>query len=282
MRVAVRQRLIDAGTAAQGRVFEPHAVTAATPKPFLVVREAPETAEEPWSSLSTPLEVWPFVAQTTFQALDALVDQVVAALRDVRVSDASGEWLVTYEGGAAEDQRTSEWDAITRPQRFRAYHLGWLGGLTFDPDPVAAMRAWTEVAVPGVQTNPATWDPQDGTPGVYWRLVELRPGEQSAGVRWLVARLRGHVVAPSAAVRLTTGRRVVEALWQTPGQRAAMSDGGPLLFDVDGTVLDVDAHPLRTGQVLVQARFGVLEPAGAAEVLRQAHLIGDVQEVVTG
>lgn len=161
MRAEIRARLIDQIPQVGERVFEPHMGSAATPKPFLVVKQSPQDAGEPWGDLSTPVEVWPYVDLAAFGAVDELAREIVGALDRHRLEDAAGsQFLAVYAGEAGADFRDDLWQALTRPVRFRVFSLGWLAGLTFEPDPVSALRAWTAAAL-GVSAS-LSLDDTDG------------------------------------------------------------------------------------------------------------------------
>jgi len=272
MRTAIRQLLIDNILDVQGRVYEPHAAGANTQKPYLVLKEGVQDPEADWAAFSTIIEVWPYVSRTTFQQVDALANAVINTLHRVRFSEEGEQYLADYIGTAGQDFVDKEWDAITRGLRFRVFALGWLNGLTYDPDPVAVLQSWAKTAWPEVHTDPASWSPADTAPGIYWRLVRIAPVQITAAVNWLEAQLAGHILAPSAAVRLTWIRKLTEGLAKQ--RRLTMSDGGPL--ELLKITADSEADPMRRGQVQLTARFGVLQPIAQAEVLGGAVVGGAV------
>jgi len=272
MRTAIRQLLIDNIPQIESRVYEPHAAGLNTPKPYLVLREGVQDPEADWAAFSTIVEVWPYVKRTTFQQVDSLANAIIDTLHRARFAYAGEEYLVDYLGSAGQDFVDTEWDAITRGLRFRVFALGWLNGLTYEPDPVATLQNWTAGKWPEVHTDPATWSPADVTPGIYWRIVRLVPVEITAAVNWLEAQINGHILAPSAAIRLSWVRKVTEGLAKQ--RRFKMSDGGPL--ELLRVVADSEADPMRRGQIQLTARFGVLQPAAAHEVLRKATASGDI------
>ena len=272
MRAAIRQLLINGVPQVQGRVYEPHAAGPTTQKPYLVLKEGVQDPEAEWAAFSTVVEVWPYVNRTTFQQVDAIANAVINTLHRARFSEAEEQYLADYIGTAGQDFVDDEWDAITRGLRFRVFALGWLNGLTYEPDPVAVLQSWAKATWPEVHTNPATWSPADTAPGIYWRLVRIAPVQITQAVNWMEAQLAGHILAPSAAVRLAWIRKVTEAL--TRQRRLTMQDGSPLEFWK--ITADSEADPMRKGQVQVTARFGVLQPAAQAEVLGRAVVGGAV------
>ena len=276
MRAAIRQLLVNNIPEIQGRVYEPHAAGLNTPKPYLVLREGVQDPEADWAAFSTVIEVWPYVKRTTFRQVDSLANAIINALHRARFSHAGEEYLVDYLGSVGQDFVDEEWDAITRGLRFRVFALGWLNGLTYDPDPVAALQNWTAETWSEVQTNPATWTPADTTPGIYWRMVRLTPTEITAAVNWMEVQINGHILAPSAAVRLSWVRKVTEELAKQ--RRLKMTDDGPL--ELLRVTADSEADPMHRGQIQLTARFGVLSPIAwydaRYETLKRAVTSGDI------
>jgi hypothetical protein len=276
MRAAIRQLLVNNIPEIQGRVYEPHAAGLNTPKPYLVLREGVQDPEADWAAFSTVIEVWPYVKRTTFRQVDSLANAIINALHRARFSHAGEEYLVDYLGSVGQDFVDEEWDAITRGLRFRVFALGWLNGLTYDPDPVAALQNWTAETWSEVQTNPATWTPADTTPGIYWRMVRLTPTEITAAVNWMEVQINGHILAPSAAVRLSWVRKVTEELAKQ--RRLKMTDDGPL--ELLRVTADSEADPMHRGQIQLTARFGVLSPIAwydaRYETLKKAVTSGDI------
>lgn len=277
MRTAIRQILADNITAVEGRVYEPHAAGPNTQKPYLVLREGVQDPEADWAAFSTVIEVWPYVKRTTFQQVDSLANAVIDTLHRARFSHAGEEYLIDYLGSAGQDFVDEEWDAITRGLRFRVFALGWLNGLTYAPDPVVALQSWTAESWPEAHTDPATWSPADIAPGIYWRLVRLTPVEITAAVNWMEAQINGHILTPSASVRLAWVRKIIEGLAKQ--RRLKMSDGGPL--ELLRVVADSEADPMRRGQIQLTARFGVLMPVATVPVLNQAVVDGAITGEVT-
>jgi len=272
MRTAIRQILIDNIAAVQGRVYEPHAAGASTEKPYLVIREGVQDPEADWAAFSTVIEVWPYTKRTTFQQVDSLANAVIDTLHRARFAAGGEQYLIDYLGSAGQDYVDEEWDAITRGLRFRVFALGWLNGLTYEPDPVETLQNWTAETWPEAHTDPATWTPADVAPGIYWRMVRLTTTEITAAVNWIEAQINGHILTPSAAVRLSWVRKVTEGIAKQ--RRLKMSDGG--LLELLRVTADSEADPMRRGQIQLTARFGVLQPRAQYEVLRRAAASGDI------
>jgi hypothetical protein len=272
MREAIRQLLVNNIPEIQGRVYEPHAAGLNTPKPYLVLREGVQDPEADWAAFSTIVEVWPYVKRTTFQQVDSLANAIIDTLHRARFSHVGEEYLVDYLGSAGQDFVDEEWDAITRGLRFRVFALGWLNGLTYDPDPVSVLQNWTAETWPEAHTDPATWSPADTSPGIYWRLVRVMPTQITAAVNWMEIQINGHILAPSTAIRLSWVRKVTEGL--SKQRRLKMTDDGPL--ELLRVTADGEADPMRRGQIQLTVRFGVLKPIAQHEVLKKAVASGDI------
>ena len=272
MRTTLRQILVDNITAVQGRVYEPHAAGLNNPKPYLVLREGVQDPEADWAAFSTVIEVWPYVNRTTFQQVDSLANAIINTLHRARFSHAGEEYMVDYLGSAGQDYVDEEWDAITRGLRFRVFALGWLNGLTYEPDPVATLQNWTKETWSEAHTDPGTWAPADVAPGIYWRMVRLTTTEITAAVNWMEAQINGHILSPSAAVRLSWVRKVTEGIAK---QRVLkMDDGGPL--ELLRVMADSEADPMRRGQIQLTARFGVLQPIAQYVMLKKVVASGNI------
>jgi len=272
MRTTLRQILVDNITAVQGRVYEPHTAGPNTQKPYLVLREGVQDPEADWAAFSTVIEVWPYVKRTTFQQVDSLANAIINTLHRARFSHAGEEYMVDYLGSAGQDYVDEEWDAITRGLRFRVFALGWLNGLTYEPDPVATLQNWTKETWPEVHTDPGAWAPADVAPGIYWRMVRLTTTEITAAVNWMEAQINGHILTPSAAVRLNWVRKVTEGIAKQ--RRLKMADDGPL--ELLRVTADSEADPMRHGQIQLTARFGVLQPIAQYVMLKKVAASGDI------
>ncbi len=270
MRAAIKQLLINGVPQVEERIYEPQVAGTKTQKPYLVLREGVQDPEADWAAFSTIIEVWPYVARTTFQQVDSLAASIIDTLHRARFTGVDEQYLIDYLGTTGQDFVDEDWDAITRGLRFRVFALGWLNGLTYNPDPVGALRDWMIATWSEVQVDPLLWSPTDTAPGVYWRMVRLVPTEITAAVNWVEVQINAHILAPSPAVRLTWMRKVTEGL--TKQRRLKMSDGGPL--ELLRAVADSEADPMRRGQVQLTTRFGVLVPRPVDFVINNALITG--------
>ena len=142
--------------------------------------------------------------------------------------------------------------------------LAYPNQLTTDPDPVKATNLWIKTLyqsanVIGKDELPATWKPTDETPAIYcslFRLGESPRMKSTYSVDWIGAELHINVMAPSENVRATISKQIIQIL--THATRIMLSDGSPML--IDKVTANLAADPLRTGQIVVNATYGVLTP----------------------
>lgn len=133
---------------------------------------------------------------------------------------------------------------------------------TTDPDPIAATNLWIKTLyqdanVIGKDELPTTWKPTDESPAIYcslFRLAESPRLKSTYSVDWIGAELHIYVMAPSESVRATISKQIIQIL--THATRIMLNDGSPML--IDKVTDNLSADPLRTGQIVVNATYGVL------------------------
>jgi hypothetical protein len=159
-----------------------------------------------------------------------------------------------------------EFDLLSFPLQF-----------TYSPDPVAALNSWAASHVAGLQVDVAAWTPTASEPVLYWRMEGVQLAERTAAVAWMQATLYGHVIAPTPDGRLPWVRRVTEQL--AIDQTVPLDDGS--YFFIERISADTKQDPLRTGQIRVIGRFGVLLAEQSAPKLNIANVSGAVKGQVT-
>ncbi len=137
--------------------------------------------------------------------------------------------------------------------------IAWPVGLTYAPDPVKALRDWAATRWTGLQVDPQTWAPNDTTPALYWRFSQVQNAEMMSWGAWITGRFVGHILANTPNVRVEWLRRIAEGV---AIDRSVLLEDNSLLF-IESVSANSDADPLRTGQIQLTARFGVLSlPTG--------------------
>ena len=134
---------------------------------------------------------------------------------------------------------------------------------TSNPDCIARINEWTakfpKIHVINYTPLPATaWKPADGESAVYWRRVNVK----SAGwipdtyqTIWRTAILRGHIFSETPAEVATLSEKLVLSLYAA--KRLLKPGEAPIMVNRTNTT-DDGADALRTGQVTVEATYGVI------------------------
>lgn len=240
------------------RVYEPHVVTDATPKPFLTYRVLQEPTEGERQARGFTVEVAGYTDLTTYEELDTILAKAQVALDQWELIDAvTGErYYFEFTGSPGPEHPDDVWQALTRSITFDVTRADWREATTYEPDPVTALRGAIEAdpVMSPLETDPDTWQPTTAAPGMYWRVDQWMGGEATNWGAWYDVRLVGHILAPTAQARREWTRRVAE--WLKIKKRVVMSDGGPL--DFVRVQANSEAHPRREGQIVLTARYGTL------------------------
>lgn len=245
------------------RIFQQGYVPPEAVRPYIVLTRGPQSGDSPYWAFGTPLIAYLIDDQGAvhgFEALDALEKAVIDVLDQRTFTDTDGRFTSYYDGSQGQDMTLDKEqgynpNAISRAVRFIVYELAWLTTLTYSPDPVVALNTWVADQFPGaVQTDPTTWDPEVLVPGVYWRVRRQIGSRTMNWGGWVDVEVRGHIVSPGDADRLFWVRAISERL--VADHHCALTDQSPLEFI--NVTYDQDAHPMRTGQIVLTAEFGVL------------------------
>jgi hypothetical protein len=262
LRNLIRAILVDAVPDIGERWLEQFTADQIPQKPFGLIRLDEADPGSGWGGGSQLLTASPYTDPDNLDQLDTLVAQVVGALHNRTVVDDTGtSFLLWHDRAAGRDFHDEAWQANTKPIRVRLFPLGWQSGLTSAPDPAHNLALWVQqYVVPAgfaFQTDPASWNPSDESPGLYWRiLTESMPvnGRLSWGC-WWDATIRGHLVAPSEATRRASQQLIARMMGQT--RTIIMDDRSPLFLNE--VSYDAEADPFRAGQIRLTARYGILK-----------------------
>lgn len=133
---------------------------------------------------------------------------------------------------------------------------------TSTPDVVARLNEWT-ARIPNVHViNYAplptqAWKPSAGEMAVYWRRVSVKPAgwiPNTYQTIWRTATIRGHIFAEPAEVA-TLSEEILIGLYAA---KRLLKDGeAPIMVNRTNTT-DDGADALRTGQLTVEATYGVI------------------------
>lgn len=133
---------------------------------------------------------------------------------------------------------------------------------TSTPDVVARLNEWT-ARFPNVHViNHAplptqAWKPSGGEAAVYWRRVSVKPAgwiPDTYSTIWRTATIRGHIFAEPTEVA-TLSEKLLVGLYAA--KRLLKSGEAPIMVNRSNST-DDGADALRTGQLTVEATYGVI------------------------
>lgn len=148
---------------------------------------------------------------------------------------------------------------------------------TSDEDVIARINEWTSsinhVYVINFDTLPATaWKPQDKETAVYWRVSQDQPAAwipDTFQTIWRTATLKGHVFSEDMATAAAVTRDIITRLYAA--KRLKKSGQSPIMVNRKNTSND-GADPLRTGQITIEATYGVIIYHENTEIISDIHV----------
>lgn len=278
-RLVTRALLGDGSEPWADRVFDTAAIQPDTELPWIT------GGQMPWVQVrmgpigvvgerarSTTFQVWAVGPDAAWTAIDNLEDHVVRRLDQTILHTVAGDpetdgYRIAYDGSPLGDQLVEAWDGYTRPLQFTAARLAWFG-----PDDPRA--AWLRGQMPGllcdgpdcVQTDPATWEPTDECPAIYWR-PDVGPSEVQRYLSITLYRevLAGHIVTLTKAGQDYWTDRVAlslpgDALYVQPDEIDGGSGEKPRRSTILMRLLSTNflAEPVSDGQLRVEVIFSEL------------------------
>lgn len=143
---------------------------------------------------------------------------------------------------------------------------------TSTPDVVARINEWSShipnLHVINYTPLPATaWKPTGSESAVYWRVLTDNPAQwipDTYQTIWRTATLKGHIFSETPAQATTVARDLNIRLYAD--KRLLKAGETPIMVNQRNTQ-DNGADPLRTGQVTVEATYGVIAWFNSSEML---------------
>lgn len=139
---------------------------------------------------------------------------------------------------------------------------------TSTPDIISRINQWTKDRFPvlhviNLDELPATaWKPAGGDSAIYWRLGLHAPARwipDTFQTIWRTASIRGHIFSEDIATVVDVADMVTARLY---ADKRLMKEGeSPIMVNRDNRS-DPAADPLRTGQITVDASYGVIVQFG--------------------
>ena len=146
---------------------------------------------------------------------------------------------------------------------------------TSAPDVVTRLNEWTarfpNVHVINYAPLPTqAWKPSGGEAAVYWRRVSVKPAgwiPDTYHTVWRTATIRGHIFAEPTEIA-TLSERILIGLYTA---KRLLKDGeAPIMVNRSNST-DDGADALRTGQLTVEATYGVVVNLASDEKLQNIY-----------
>ena len=134
---------------------------------------------------------------------------------------------------------------------------------TGDPDIITRINAWT-AAIDGLHVInhdplPSTaWRPEGTDSAIYWRVVTDQPANwipDTFQTIWRIANLRGHIFSADYKTMAAVARDLIVRLYTD--KRILKQGESPIMINRSNRA-DYGMDPLRTGQLSVEATYGVI------------------------
>lgn len=141
--------------------------------------------------------------------------------------------------------------------------LGFPIMTTDTPDVISRMNEWC-AQINGLhiinhdELPETAWKPTEGESAIYWRLVTESPAGWIADTFqtiWRTATIRCHIFAADYPTAANVARNLITRLYQA--KRLLKEGEQPIMVNRNNTA-DYGADPLRTGQVSVEATYGII------------------------
>ena len=149
--------------------------------------------------------------------------------------------------------------------------------MTIAPDVIGRINAWTAEQFPALPVInatelPAAWKPDEHSAAVYWRIVSTAPATwipETWQTIYQTTVLRAHLFAATVADVTDWAQRLVVALYGA--KRLKQEHAAPILVNTSNTI-DPSADALRTGQVTVDATYGIIVQRQSDNMLWHIHV----------
>lgn len=141
---------------------------------------------------------------------------------------------------------------------------------------IARLNEWTSrldgIYVINHDELPApAWKPGPGESAVYWRSLRVVPARipDRYATIWRTATIKGHIFSEDLATATDVAEYIIFRLYAD--KRLLKTGEAPIMVD-DRNTLDNGADPLKTGQVTVEATYGINRYQKTSEVFNNINL----------
>lgn len=276
MRNAIRDKLLSAVPELLD-VYEPHAAGPDSEKPYAVVLQGDETEESDWVGFRRIIEVWPYVARTSFAQVDRLEAAIVAALDKQLLTTAANEvFSCLHLGTVGSDFVDREWDGIARGVRFAVIAVQPVAiPETIAPDPwLKVLADWTKPLLgPDWEVYTGAWPLGYRLPCVLWRMTSIETEAGNRAAYKVTKKLSGHIVTATPNERTLASQYVLEHLQQAI--KLPLDIAARRYLTVESPRIDNQADAIRTGQLTLSLSRRLSRLDENAPLMEQVTFRGD-------
>lgn len=149
---------------------------------------------------------------------------------------------------------------------------------TSEPDVIQRLNEWTSAAFEALHVinyDPmpaAAWKPEGTDSAIYWRLVSDQPAgwiPDTYQTIWRTASVRGHIFSRDLQTADVSARAVIAKLYTD--KRLIKERESPIMVNRRNNI-DFGADPLRTGQMTVEATYGIIVYTMSGEALQHINM----------
>jgi len=115
------------------------------------------------------------------------------------------------------------------------------------------------------------WKPGPGESAVYWRCLHVGPSgriRDRYATIWRTATIKGHIFSEDLATANDVAEEIIFRLYAD--KRILKTGESPIMVD-DRNTLDNGADPLKTGQVTVEATYGINRYQKTDQMIQHIH-----------
>jgi hypothetical protein len=115
------------------------------------------------------------------------------------------------------------------------------------------------------------WKPGPGESAVYWRCLHVGPSgriRDRYATIWRTATIKGHIFSEDLATANDVAEEIIFLLYAD--KRILKTGESPIMVD-DRNTLDNGADPLKTGQVTVEATYGINRYQKTDQMIQHIH-----------
>lgn len=248
MREGIRKKLLDSIPELK-ECYEPTMPDKLTEKPYAVILQGSDDKQNNPTSYSRGIQIWLYDKRLTFNTLDSLMENVIAALDLQTITEDTGEsYTCVFNGTVGDDFADDEWDAITRGLNFNVIALHEENDSYVDTW-TGAVAAYINGLI-DIPVYPAEyWIKNFAVPSVLCRVLKTDLSPATLGANRVMKTIRCHFVSRDKSMTNKFIDAVESQLIQDAKIPLDIEDRRYLT--ISSIREDIEADPFTVGQLSV-------------------------------